>query len=133
MTSEYKESDDNIVDIYRGFWNIEESFKITKSDFKGRPVYLSLKEHIDAHFLTCFISLVILRILEHRINRKHPPSAILESLRESSCSLNQENYYLFDFYDQVLKFIGEEVSIDFSLKNRSLADIKNNLGDTKKV
>ncbi|NLD48573.1 MAG: IS1634 family transposase, partial [Clostridiaceae bacterium] len=93
MTSEYKESDDKIIDIYRGLWKIEESFKITKSDFEARPVYLSLKEHIDAHFLTCFLSLVIVRILEHRLKRKYPVAAILESLRKSSCSLNQENYY----------------------------------------
>ncbi len=132
LTSEYKEPDDKIIDIYRGLWKIEESFKITKSDFESRPVYLSLKEHIEAHFLTCFISLVILRILERRINRKHSPSAILESLRKSECSLNQENYYLFNFYDQVLKDIGAEFGIDFSLKNRALADIKKILGDTKK-
>jgi transposase len=132
LTSEYKESDDQIIEIYRGLWKIEESFKITKSDLESRPVFLSLKEHIDAHFLTCFISLVILRILEHRIKRKHPPSAILESLKKSSCSLNQENYYLFNHYDQVLKDIGDELNIDFSLKNRCLMDIKKILGDTKK-
>jgi len=132
LTSEYKEPDDKIIDIYRGLWKIEESFKITKSDFEGRPVYVSQKEHIDAHFLTCFISLVILRILEHKLSRKHPPSAMLESLREASCSLNQENYYVFNFYNQILKDIGENVNIDFSLKNRSLLDIKKILGGTKK-
>ena len=132
LTSEYKESDDKIIDIYRGLWKIEESFKITKSDFEGRPVYLSLKEHIDAHFLTCFVSLVILRLLEHKLKRKHSPTAMLESLKKSSCSHNQENYYLFNFYDQVLKDIGDELNIDFSLKNRSQQDIKKILGATKK-
>ena len=133
LTSEYKESDDKIIDIYRGLWRIEESFKITKSDFEGRPVYLSLKEHIDAHFLTCFISLVIVRILEHRLKRKYPVPTILESLKKSSCSLNQENYYLFNFYNHALRDIGQELNIDFSLKNRSLQDIKKILGDTKKA
>ena len=54
VTSEYKESDEKILEMYRGLWKIEESFKVTKSDFEARPVYLSVKEHIDAHFLTCF-------------------------------------------------------------------------------
>lgn len=132
VTSEYKESDEKIIDTYRGLWKIEESFKITKSDFESRPVYLSLKEHIDAHFLTCFISLVIVRILEHRLNRKYPTTVMLESLRKSSCSLNQENYYLFNFYNQVLKNIGADLNIDFSKKNMSLWDIKKILGETKK-
>lgn len=132
LTSEYKELDERVIDIYRGLWKIEESFKITKSDFESRPVYLSLKEHIDAHFLTCFISLVIVRILEYKLNYKYSATVILESLRKSSCSLNQENYYLFNFYNHTLKDIGQELGIDFSKKNMSLLDIKKILGDTKR-
>lgn len=132
LTSEYKEPDERVIDIYRGLWKIEESFKITKSDFESRPVYLSLKEHIDAHFLTCFISLVIVRILEYRLNYKYSATAILESLRKCSCSLNQENYYLFNFYNYTLKDIGQELGIDFSKKNMSLSDIKKIIGRTKK-
>ena len=132
VTSEYNESDEKIIDTYRGLWKIEESFKITKSEFKSRPVYLSLKEHIDAHFLTCFISLVIARILEYRLNLKCTVEAILESLKRSSGSFNQENYYLFNFYNQTLKDIGAELNIDFSKKNMSLRDIKKIIGDTKK-
>ncbi len=132
VTSEYKESDEKIIDTYRGLWKIEESFKITKSDFESRPVYLSLQEHIDAHFLTCFIALVIIRILEFRLKRKHSTNVMLESLKKSVCSLNQENYYLFNFYNQVLKDIGMELNIDFSKKNMSLWDIRKILGNTKK-
>ena len=118
--------------MYRGLWKIEESFKITKSDFESRPVYLSLKEHIDAHFLTCFVALVIVRILEHRMKGKYPVTAMLESLSKASCSHNQENYYLFDFYNKILKDIGMELNIDFSKKNMSLGEIKKILGEVKK-
>jgi transposase len=133
VTSEYKESDEKIIEMYRGLWKIEESFKVTKSDFETRPVYLSLKEHIDAHFLTCFISLVIARILEHRLNGNHSVTAMLESLSRASCSHIQENYYLFDYYNDVLEEIGKELSIDFSKKVLSLGEIKKILGWTKKL
>jgi transposase len=133
VTSEYKESDEKIIETYRGLWKIEESFKVTKSDFESRPVFLSLKEHIDAHFLTCFISLLIIRILENRLKGKYPVPAILESLIKSSCSHVQENYYVFDYYNEVLADIGNELNIDFSKKFMKLTDIKKILGETKKV
>jgi transposase len=133
VTSEYKETDEKIIETYRGLWKIEESFKITKSDFESRPVYLSLKEHIDAHFLTCFVSLLLIRILEHRLKRKYSVPAMLESLTKASCSHIQENYYLFDFYNDVLADIGKVLGIDFSKKCMRLTDIKKIFGETKKA
>ena len=71
VTSEKNLSDKEIRDIYKGLWKIEQSFKITKSEFKARPVYVWTKEHIEAHFLACFISLVIMRLLELKLNNKY--------------------------------------------------------------
>ena len=132
VTSEHKESSEKIIEIYRGLWKIEESFKVTKSDFESRPVYLSLEEHIDAHFLTCFVALVIARILEHRLKGKHSITAILESLGKASCSHIQENLYVFDFCNDVLTDIGKELNIDFSKKFMKLGDMKKILGEVKK-
>ena len=132
VTSEYKEKPEKIIEMYRGLWKIEESFKVTKSDFESRPVYLKLEDHIDAHFLTCFISLLIVRILEHRLNGKYSVTSMLESLSNASCSHIQENYYLFDFYNDVLADIGSELNIDFSKKYMKLGEIKKILGETKK-
>ncbi len=132
MTSEYKESDERIVELYRGLWKIEESFKVTKSDLESRPVYLSRQEHIEAHFLTCFVSLVIARLLEHRLKGKHSVTAVLDSLRKASCSHIQENYYLFDHYDDVLADIEKELGIDLGKKCLSLGEIKKILGAVKK-
>ncbi|MEZ0537424.1 IS1634 family transposase [Caldicellulosiruptoraceae bacterium PP1] len=132
VTSEYKESDDKIIEIYRGLWKIEESFKVTKSDFESRPVYLSLKEHIEAHFLTCFVALVIARLLEYKLQSKYSVSAILESLSKASCSHIQHNYYLFDFYNEILSDIGVILDIDFGKKFMTLGEIKKILGETKK-
>ena len=50
VTSKMKKSDEKIVEIYRGLWRIEDSFRVTKSDPETRPVYLSRQDHIEAHF-----------------------------------------------------------------------------------
>lgn len=123
VTSEYDLSDGQVIDIYRGLWKIEESFRITKSDLETRPVYLRNLEHIQAHFLVCFVALVIARILEYRLGRKYGVSPILESLRKCECSLIEQNLYVFDYYDEILKDIGELLGIDFSKKYRTLGHL----------
>jgi transposase len=132
ITSEYKESSDRIIEMYRGLWRIEESFRVTKSDLEARPVFVSREEHIQAHFLTCFVSLVIARILEIKLDHKYSITRILESLAKAGCSHVKQNYYLFDYYDEVLKDIGEKLNIDFSKKMLSLGEVKKYLGMVKK-
>jgi transposase len=124
---------EKIIEMYRGLWKIEESFKVTKSDFESRPVYLSLKEHIDAHFLTCFISLVIVRILRVQVKGKYSVTEMLESLSRASCSNLRRIIIFLAYFNDVLSDIGNELNIDFSKKVMSLGDIKKILGDTKKV
>ena len=132
VSSEFEKTPDEIIDIYRGLWRIEETFKVTKSELDARPVYVSRREHIEAHFLTCYIALVLSRVLQHKLDKKYSVGKILESLSKCNCSNIQENYYLFDYYDAVLKDIGIVTNIDFSLKNRNLQEIKKILALTKK-
>ena len=133
LTSELDKSDEEIVEIYRGLWRIEDSFRITKSDLETRPVYVSRQDHIEAHFLTCFVSLVLLRLMERKLERKYPAPRILESLKRSSCSLLEQNIYLFDYYDEILADIGSVLGIDFSQKYQSIGEIKKIIGKTKKT
>ena len=132
LTSEMETSDDEIIDIYRGLWRIEESFKVTKSELEARPVYVWTKEHIEAHFLTCFVALTIARILENKLEHKYSVGKILDSLSKAECSLVQQNYYLFDYYDEVLREIGLIMDIDFGKRIRTLGEIKKILAKTKK-
>jgi len=67
MTSELDKSDTEIINKYHGLSRIEDSFRITKSDMEGRPVFVRLPEHINAHFLICFIALTMIRLIQHRI------------------------------------------------------------------
>lgn len=132
LTSEMDKSDDEIIDIYRGLWRIEESFKVTKSELEARPVYVWTRDHIEAHFLTCFVALTIARILEMKLERKYSIGKLLDTLSKSQCSLLQQNYYVFDYYDEILKDIGKAMDIDFAKRIRTLGEIKKVLADTKK-
>lgn len=76
-----------IFKIVKGRWEIEESFRIMKSDFLARPVNLSREDRIKAHFMTCFISLFIYRLLERKLDYKYTTTQILETLR---------NMYLYE-------------------------------------
>ncbi len=132
ITSEYKETADRIIDIYRGLWRIEEAFRVTKSDLEARPVFVSREDHIQAHFLTCFIALIIARIIEHKLDHKYSVGRILGSLARSECTHLKQNYYLFDYFDDVLEDIGSVFKLDFSKRVRSLGEIKKILASTKK-
>ena len=63
-------------------WEIEESFRIMKSEFKTRPVYLSRDERITAHFINCYLALMIFRVLENRVGEKFTKSQLLCTLRD---------------------------------------------------
>ena len=82
VTTNLKNDVNAILRINSKRWEIEESFRIMKSDFRSRPVYLRREERIRAHFLTCFLALYIYRILEKRLEEKYTTSQILSTLRE---------------------------------------------------
>ncbi len=75
------ESAETIIKINQSRWEIEECFRIMKSEFKARPVYLSRDDRIKAHFTTCFLSLVIHRFLEKILEEKFTSSQIIDCLR----------------------------------------------------
>ena len=131
VTSEMEESDDWVIDTYRGLWRIEESFRIIKSELDAQPVFVSTPDHIEAHFLICFMALIISRLLELTMDRKYSIGEMLESLGKAECTYLQQNYYLFDYYDGVLEDIGKTYGIDFTKRVRALAEIKNILAATK--
>jgi hypothetical protein len=133
VTSEWKKNDEEIIEIYRGLWRIEEAFKVTKSDLETRPVYLSRNDHIEAHFLICFTSLVIVRLLALCLDNKYSISKIVESLNKLSGTLLEENWYVFDYADEITKAIKENLGVDLSHKYLRLGDIKKILGATKRT
>ena len=82
LTTNLNDDITTILKVARGRWEIEESFRIMKHDFLARPVELSREDRITAHFLTCYIALLIYRILEKKLNYRYTTSQIIEKLRE---------------------------------------------------
>ncbi len=83
---------EEIIKINKRRWEIEESFRIMKSEFKARPVYLSKEDRIKAHFLTCFLSLVIFRYLEKKLDEKYTVSEIICTLKSYELILIKNDY-----------------------------------------
>ena len=89
--------DDNVADILKvseGRWQIEEYFRIMKTDFSARPVYLQDENRIQAHFLICFLALTIYRFLEKKMDLKYTCEELLETLKAINFAEIQEQGYI---------------------------------------
>jgi transposase len=124
VTSEKNLSDGEIRDIYKGLWEIEESFKIIKSEFRARPIYLRIEDHINAHFLICFVALLILRVLESKLDKRYSVNGIRGSLIRYSCSHLDQNYYLFDYRSEILQSLEKVFDMDLGSKIMTTSEIK---------
>ena len=86
---------DEIIKINKQRWEIEENFRIMKTEFEARPVYVRRDDRIKAHFMTCFVSLLLYRLLEKKIGCKHTAEQIIETLRSMKLTLlNTANGYI---------------------------------------
>lgn len=93
ITSEMDYDCAKIKEVYHGLWRIEESFRIMKSDFEARPIFVNNRAHIRAHFLICFTSLVIIRLIQHHMGEKRlSAKRIADALREANCLLERGGY-----------------------------------------
>ncbi len=132
ITSELEMPDYRVIEVYRGLSDIEDNFKVAKSNLDIRPVYVSREERINAHVFTCFISLVIIRLIQKKTSYKFTPEQIATCLNNTSCSLEHENTYLFDYRTDISDEIGKAFGIDFTRKRLRLSEIKNILALSKK-
>lgn len=86
VTSELNYDEKKIREVYHGLWRIEESFRITKSDLVARPMFVRTQNHIKGHVMTCFVALIILRILQYKMNYSLSVERIVRALNMCSCS-----------------------------------------------
>ena len=82
-----------IIKVNQRRWEIEESFRIMKSEFNARPIFHSTEDAIKAHFLICFLSLTIYRYLEKKLDEKYTIEEILDTLKNMNLKLDTKNYY----------------------------------------
>ena len=86
-----------IIHINKMRWQIEAAFRTMKSEFKARPVYLRNDDRINAHFLTCFLSLLILKIIEKKVGNKYSEEQVLHTLRDMSVYRLRDIGYLSSY------------------------------------
>lgn len=88
ITSELDYDAAKIREVYSGLWKIEQSFRIMKSDLLARPVHVKTKEHIRAHFLICFVALLITRVIQHAMGKKAiSVERMATALKAANCKL----------------------------------------------
>ena len=92
---------------------------------------LSKKEHIEAHFLTCFVSLLLLRLIQINTNEKYSTKTLVNEMKNITGTYVDKNYYMFDYCNEIVEDLGKTVGIDFSKRFMTLGEIKNIISQTK--
>ena len=131
VTSELNMPNEEILDTYRSLWRIEESFKITKTELKTRPVHVSTKEHIEAHFLTCFIALLLIRLLQLSTDNKYSTRVLVDEMNKITGTYLDKNYYMLDYYSDIVKEFELLTGNDFSKRFMKLGEMKNIISHVK--
>ena len=132
ITSEVDMFPAEVVKAYHGLWEIEHSFKITKTDLETRPIEVSLKQRINAHFLTCFISLLILRLLNKRLGEDYAPEQIIKSLRKYQACYITDNVYKIAYYDELLRDLGDALNLSLDRRFLTVGGLRQLIADSKK-
>lgn len=122
-----------IIKINRRRWEIEESFRIMKSEFKARPVFLSREDRIKAHFTTCFLALVIFRYLEKRLGERYTSSQIIETLKEYNFREFKGFGYVPTYtYNNLIEEMHKSFKLDTSKEIIEHKNFKKIINQTKK-
>lgn len=132
VTSELNMPNEDILDAYRNLWKIEESFKITKTELKTRPINVSTADHIEAHFLTCFLALLIIRLLQLSTDNQYSTSVLVNELNNISGTYLDKNYYMLDYYSDIVKEFEVITGTSFSKRFMSLGEIKKIIANVKR-
>jgi len=117
VTSELDLSNEEVIKKYRGLWKIEESFRVLKTDLEGRPVYVRNEDHIEGHFLVCFIALLISRILEMKLDNKYSIRRIQESLKSATCRELTNGIYSLNKQNETYRKIEALYKVEMNYKN----------------
>lgn len=117
VTSEVNLDPQKIYSIYHGLWRIEESFRITKSYLQARPVYLQTRESIYGHFLICYLSLVLLRLLEFNVfSNELNSSDLVKFIRSFSITQIEKDKFISNILNtnvlQTVKKVTQILTLD---------------------
>ena len=115
-----------IIEINHQRWEIEESFRIMKSEFHSRPVYLSRDDRIRAHFMTCFLALTLYRFLELRLDKRFTCHQIIDGLRNMNFyKIKSEGFAPAYEYDEFMEALHAEFPFKTNMQIIPTQEMKN--------
>ena len=136
VTSEQDMADNEVIEAYRGLWRIEESFRVVKGELDARPVYLSTEAHIRAHFLVCFIALLVMRLMQadaERLTGSRPSArAVQEALSGVVGHRLDANHWIFDYRTDLTDALGDAVGVDLSRRVASKGRVRDIMASVRK-
>lgn len=125
-----------IIDAYRGLWKIEESFRVIKGDLGARPVFCSTEAHIKAHFLICFIALLVMRLMQTDLEKQtgvRPSAAAVQTALAGIVGHRlDENHWVFDYRTDLTDAMGEAVGIDLARRVLSKGQVRDIMAYVRK-
>jgi hypothetical protein len=124
VTSELNMSDAEMREVYRGLIRIEDTFKISKTEFDSRPIFVRTNDHIDAHVTTCFTALVLIRLLQTKLENKYPVGKIINAMKSYCCVPFDTKTYQFTYYDEILAACGRTFDMELDNKYRTRQQIQ---------
>jgi len=104
----------DIIHHYHQLSKIEESFKVTKTDLEGRPIYVWTNEHIKGHFLTCYLALTLYRLLQLKLDKPYPIHQLKEALNSANAIKLEKNIYLLQDQTKNFQDVCRGFNIDFN-------------------
>ncbi len=122
-TSEIDLPENIIGKIYSSLREVETAFKLIKRGPKAQPVFIHANEHVRAHFIICFVSFLLLKIVQKDLGSDTKITDIRECLKSYCCSYLSDNYYLFDYRDEIIEKIEKVYGFDFSKSIMSETEI----------
>ena len=134
VTTDLDDDPGEIIRINRGRWEIEESFRIMKSDFDGRPVFVSREDRIRAHFLTCYLAFMIFRIIEQKLNKgdvRYTDPEILRTLRDYE-AIDAESFYVGAMEGKAVRALESTFGLAGSMTAFSKAQFRRLVARSKK-
>ena len=133
ITSETDMPDEEVIGIYRGLWRIEETFRVTKSDLQARPAFVSREDRIEAHFLTCYIALLLLRLIQADTGFRYSAAKVAEAMRGVVGTHMKENCYLFGYRTGLTDELGRLIGAELDKQVYTLESMRALLAKTKKA
>ena len=127
VTNNLKLDPFEIIKHYRKLSRIEESFKITKSDLEGRPIYVWTESHIKGHFLTCYLSLLLYRLLQLKLDNKYSVNQLKEALNSANAILMEKDVYLLQDTEAIFKELSNQSNLDIDYKKITIEKIRREL------